>query len=178
MDLPDRGRALAAFLDSLVKDPDLFPVYDNYGKLLKTFCNIGARRCSPGEDFHDFDGDILADEMGRIMVGNSSGKWKLVSGAEASLWAMQGGRAMAFMSSKELDSDHGHIARVYPKPMAISGSLKKPVPWVANIGKGDPGKPVVNMFNAVEKRVSNWVCKASQAFPVAKGEPRYFLYTG
>jgi len=172
------GRAeLARFLDALVLDKSLFPIYDNNARLLKTFCNLGAKRNSPGEDFHEFDGkDLLADDMGVIMRENKSELWKLMSGAEAALWSMNGRRAMAFMSAKELGSKHAHIARLYPKDMAMSGSLGHPVPYVANIGRGDPKAALVNMFNPVEKTCRNWVCKASQAFPVKKGEPLYYGY--
>ncbi len=170
--------ALARFLDALVRDESLYPIYDNNRKLLTTFCNLGAKRNGPGENFHEFDEPgLLADGMGRIMRDNKSGLWHLSSGAEAALWALNGRRAMGFMSSKDLGDMHGHIVRLYPKDMTLSGSLGHPVPWCVNIGRGDPGKPLVN-FDPVHKSVPNWICKTSQAFPVKNGECLYYRYLG
>jgi len=78
----------------------------------------------------------------------------------AAAHALGGGLAFAAMSSGQLGEAHGHITAIFPAPMQFSGSLNKNVCMVANVGK------------------QNGEEKVSQAFPVALGEPDYFLLEG
>jgi hypothetical protein len=160
--LLDRGNALKdparlkAACDAVIKDPALAPRLA--GGVMTTYCNVGAIRVANARGCRELDG-LMADDQYKVMAANALGTWrKAASGAEASLWAQQGGLAFAAMTGKMLGEEHGHIAAIYPAPMQMSGSLGHPVPIVANVGK----------TNAQEKE--------SLAFPVAKGEPDYFIH--
>ena len=169
---------LSRFLEDLARNELLFPILDLRGNVLKTFCNLAAKRKLPGENFKEFDApNLMADDMGRIMRDNKSGLWRTMSGAEAALWAINGRRAMGFMSCAQMSEDHAHIVWIYPKEMNLSGSLKKLVPWCANIGKGNPSEPL-RSISFKESTRPNWICKTSQAFPVATGEALYYGFTG
>lgn len=181
------GSDLAEFLDSLVADPALFPVYTEKGELLRTFCNLAVRAKMPEEEFHAFDGhDLLADGIYTIMASAPQPplpSWRKVTGAEAQAWAAEGGRAIAAMPSWKLKEKHGHVVWVRPDPMVMSESLGALVPMCANIGKGDPGSPLVDgppeecdEVLIPRKTRPNWTCKISQAFPPKLGEPHYFVY--
>ena len=143
---------LKDFLLALVKAPELQP-QDG-----KTFCNIGARRVADLFGCHDFDNpDMLADEMIAFML--SSSEWSETHFGEiAAKFAQIGGLAFAAMDSSQLGEEHGHIATIFPADCELSPSLNVLVPFVANVG------------------AKNGIMKASEAFPVAKGQPTYFLW--
>lgn len=144
---------LENLLEEIVADPTLFQ--DEADK--HTHCNIAiARIC---EHFsYEFErnsmGDLpLANEMIGILQGDTD-RWRMDSGIRAADHAMKGGLAIAAKKAE----GHGHVAAVAPRAMELSGSLGFEVPIVANVGRG-PSKFV----------------KVSGAFPVAEGEPLYFL---
>ena len=138
--------------DAVISDPSLEPSAG------VTHCNEGARRVAHAMGYLGFDDEsLLADDMVRIM--NDGAPWEKVDGATATAHALAGGLAFAAMSSVELGEEHGHIAAIYPAPMQPSGSLGKDVPMVANVGKQDREE------------------KVSAAFPVALGEPDYFIWS-
>ena len=141
---------LKAACDEVIADPALEP-----GNGV-THCNEGARRVAHAMGYFGFnDESLLADDM--IAIMNAGGPWSKVDGATATAHALAGGLAFAAMSSHQLDDAHGHIAALYPAPMQLSGSFSKDVPMVANVGKQDREE------------------KVSAAFPVAFGEPDYFV---
>lgn len=125
-----------------------------------THCNQAARIAAQAMGCHEFDDEsLLADDMIKIMDSNISGKWEPVDGLDAAVFATSGGLAFAAMSSKDLGEDHGHISVIYPGGLDFSPSLNKGVPLVANVGK------------------RNGVMKVSEAFPVGKGEPEYWIWS-
>ena len=142
------------FMLALVKAPELQPANG------KTFCNIGSRRVAELFGCAQFGADDLADEMISLMeAGLAYGPWtKTHFGEIAGKWARIGGLAFAAMDSKTLGEAHGHIAAVFPAPCELSPSLGHPVPFVANVG------------------AKNGIMRVSEAFPVDKGEPEYFLW--
>jgi hypothetical protein len=150
---------LKAACDAVLADPKLLPVKDAAGNIVETHCNFGAIRVANAVGCHELDGK-MADQQYTTMDDNASGLWLKVTGDAATAFAQLGGLAFACASSKMLGEAHGHIAAVYPAPMQFSGSLGKNVPVVANIGKTDTEEA------------------ESRAFPVAKGEPSYFVWNG
>lgn len=154
-DLP----TLKAACDAVVRDPALFPVKDAAGNIVETHCNFGAVRVANAMGCHELD-HLMADDQHATMLVNKSGLWKKADGAAAAAHAMAGGLAFASASGAMLGEAHGHIAAVCPEPMQFSGSLGKDVPILANVGKTDAEE------------------KESLAFPVAKGEPDYFVWLG
>jgi hypothetical protein len=166
------GADLKKFLDALVADKSLFPVYDSKGLLLKTFCNLAAQRCGPGEPvIPEFSG-LMADQIYDLMV---SANWPQVSGVQAAAMAQAGRRVFGAMRSDRMKEHHGHIVRIYPAPTQKSGSLGRGVPLCANIGKGDITEELSPKGDGTYTR-PNWVCKTSQAFPVTAGECVYFVH--
>ena len=145
--------------DAIIADPSLRPIKNAQGQIIETHCNFGAIRVANSLGCHELDGKMADDQYG-VMSSNSSGLWVRVDGAAATAFALTGGLAFAAMSSKQLGEIHGHITAIYPAPMQWSGSLNKNVPVVANVG----------VVDAEEKE--------SMAFPVARGEPDYFVYHG
>jgi hypothetical protein len=146
------GELLKDVCDDVIADTDLEP------RDGKTFCNIGARRVAQAMGCHDFDDeDLCADDMISIMENGS--QWSRATGSEATIHALGGGLAFAAMPSARLGEAHGHLAALYPVGMGWSGSLAKDVPYVANVGR------------------QNGEEKVSEAFPVKKGEPNYFIWT-
>lgn len=143
--------------DKVLADPALVAKKDSDGKILTTFCNMGAKRIANAMGCDELDG-LVADEQYKVMIANKSGTWAKVDGAAATEFAMEGGLAFAILPGKRLDAAHGHIAVIYPSPMQWSGSLGKEVPMVANVG------------------VKNIVEKESMAFPPSKGEADYFCW--
>ena len=143
---------LKDFLLALVKAPELQP-QDG-----KTFCNIGAKRVADLFGCTDFDNpDWLADEMIRLISWSPS--WTKTSFGEiAAAFSQLGGLAFAAMDSQTLDEEHGHIATIFPADCELSPSLNCLVPLVANVG------------------AKNGILKVSEAFPVAKGQPDYYLW--
>lgn len=146
---------LKEICDSVMAEQDLAPS----GGV--THCNQGARRIAQAMGCDEFDDmELTAEDMGKIMDANASGKWLKVIGATATVNALQGRLGFAFMSAERLKEPHAHIAAIYPAPMQFSGSLGIEVPMVANVGKAN-----------VEE-------KESMAFPPADGEPDYYVYLG
>lgn len=148
--------------DEILADRTLQPVKDSSGRILETHCNIGAERVAVSQGCDELTGPdgkaLMADQQYGVMDANDSGRWTKVVGEVATEHALGGGLAIACASSAMLHEEHGHIAVVYPAPMEFSGSLKRDVPIVANIGKEDHKE------------------KESMAFPVAEGEPDYFIW--
>ena len=153
----DRGQSLKDICESVVSDSDFAPSGG------KTHCNAASLLIAQTMGCAEFDHGIgeeplLADAMIGLMESNSSGKWKAVNGSQAAIHALGGGLAFAAKPSFALGDAHGHIAAIFPLGMQWSNSLKKDVPLVANVGR------------------LNGILKVSQAFPVAKGEPSYFIW--
>lgn len=153
----DRGQLLADICESVVSDSDFKAAGG------KTYCNMAALLVAQTMGCKEFDHGVgedplLADAMIGLMESNGSGKWRRATGSEATIHALGGGLAFAAKASFALGADHGHIAAICPLGMQHSGSLKKDVPLVANCGR------------------LNGIMKVSQAFPVAKGEPDYFIW--
>ena len=144
---------LKDFLLALVKAPELQP-FD-----FKTFCNIGARRVADLFGYNGLDHpDMLADAM-IMTLACSPNEWtKTHFGEIAAKFAQIGGLAFAAMDSSQLGEEHWHIATIFPADCELSPSLNVLVPFVANVGE------------------KNGIMKASEAFPVAKGQPTYFLW--
>lgn len=161
----DNGELLMDACNQVIHDLDLAPEKDPVtDKIVKTHCNAGALLVAQAMGCHEFDAaegadPLLADELVWVMRTNASGKWTKVTGSEATIHALGGGLGFAAMTAAELGEAHGHIAAIYPVGMQMSGSLKKDVPMVANVGM-DQGEE-----------------KVSKAFPVSKGEPDYFIWT-
>ena len=171
------GDDLRERCDALVIDTSLQPEYSRDGKLLRTFCNFGARRMAQAAGCHEFDGDMNADAMHAVMEANKTGKWKMADGRGAALHAMDGGLAFACATGASMKESHGHIAVVRPEGTQKSLTLGLDVPMVANIGAGDPNFPLVDSKNGMNKTRRNWSCKVSQAFPCKRcGEPSYFIW--
>ncbi len=143
---------LKDFLIDLTKDPSLQPENG------KTFCNFGARRGAQLFQCSDFDADDLtADAMIWILLGSTH--WAKTSDGEiAAAFARSGNLCFAAMSSERLGEEHGHIAAVFPADTEFSPSLKINVPLIANVG------------------AKNGIMKTSEAFPIEKGCPDYFLW--
>ncbi len=152
----DMGEVLKAACDAVIADEDLAP--KRVDGVLVTHCNEGAEKVAEKMGCTELSG-YMADEQYQIMATNESGRWMKVTGSEATIHALGGGLAFAAMPSQRLGEAHGHIAAIYPAGMQYSGSLGKDVPMVANVGVQDREE------------------KASEAFPVAKGEPDYFIWS-
>lgn len=161
--MSDNGELLKDACDLVIHDPKLEPEFDpKTGKILVTHCNEGLLLVAQAMDCHEFDTEgepLMADEMIALMERNESGCWSTGSSSEAAIHALSGGLAVAAKTSEELDEAHGHVAVVYPAAQQRSGSWNKDVPMCANVGK------------------RNGEEKVSEAFPVSKGEPVYYLWT-
>lgn len=145
------GATLKDICDEVINDPSLEPENGT------THCNQGARRVAQAMGCHDFDDEsLLADDMVAIM--EAGGQWRKVSGSDATIHALGGGLGFAALSSLRLKEAHGHIAAIYPVGMQFSESLNRDVPLIANVGR------------------QNGEEKVSGAFPVALGEPDYFIW--
>ena len=148
---------LKAALADLLSDKNLVCQKDEQGKIVKTFCNLGAMRAARAMGCDELD-NMVADAQYWVMAANASNRWAKVAGMTASAHANAGGLSFAAMDSQGLKQAHGHIACLSPEPMQFSGSLNKLVPMVCNIGQ----------VNADQK--------VSKSFPVAQGEPDYFIW--
>ena len=151
----DPAAVLKAACDAVIADPDLAP--KRVKGILVTHCNEGAEKVAEAMGCTELSG-YMADEQYQIMSGNESGKWKKVSGSEATIYALGGVLVFAALPSQRLGEAHGHIAAVYPVGMQWSGSLGRDVPVVANVGVNDVAE------------------KDSLAFPPADGEADYFKW--
>lgn len=143
--------------DAILADQSLQPVKDAAGNILETHCNFGAERVAAALGCIELNG-LMADQQYAVMKENATGRWTQVNGSQATQHALAGALVFAAASSAMLHEKHGHIAACYPAPAEFSGSLDRFVPILANIGKEDH------------------VEKESMAFPVADGEPDYFLF--
>jgi len=145
-------KALSELLDALKLDVSLF------ARDGRTFCNVGVTRVASAYGYI-FAPDTLANDMIKIMRGDR--RWTNVfsNGTKAHYHACAGGLAVAAIAM----DGHGHVACVAPSPMCFSGSLGRYVPMIMNVGKNE----------AIGGH--SQYCRVSQAFPVAHGEPEYFL---
>lgn len=144
---------LKLICDSALSNPDFKP------KSVTTHCNEAVNQISKAVGCNEFEG-LMADGICQNMASNVSGKWARVDPSDATIWALSNGLAIAAMSSVRLGESHGHVAVVYPMGMQNSPSFGRDVPVLANVGK----------------KVG--VMKSSEAFPIAKGEPDYYTYSG
>lgn len=162
--MTDSGELLMDACDAVIKDPSLAPeVEKKTGRILKTHCNRAALIVAQAMGCHEFDtpagtDPLMADQMIAVMAGNFSGKWRVGNGSAAAIHALSGGLGFAAKTAEELGDAHGHICAVYPASQQRSNSWKRDVPMVANVGRDDREM------------------KASEAFPVSKGEPVYYLW--
>jgi hypothetical protein len=162
---------LKRILDQAVANPN-FKSTKNPDGTWKTFCNIslywifeqlGWKTILPRTGMNE---PLLANDL--IGYLRKSGGWKIGTGIEAHQRANAGRPVIA----GEIHPTHGHVTHIYPATdMGFSTTLNKKVPFCANVGSvphrpEDEGKDL----NAVEE--------ISRAFPVAQGEPTYFLYVG
>ena len=155
------GELLKDACDQVINDPDLAPEIGPDGRVLKTRCNQGALLVAQAMGCEEFNTDgepLMADEMIALMERNESGKWSTGTSSEAAIHALSGGLAFAVKTSAELEEVHGHICAVYPASQQWRGSWKKDTAMLANVGK------------------QNREEKASEAFPVSKGEPEFYLW--
>ena len=122
---------------------------------LETYCNLALLRVAVAFGCKDFASVPNANTMCDLM--QFAIDWTPGTGEQAQAWADKGMLAVACKKAE----GHGHVAAVCPADsMYFSPSLKKNVPWLANVGK------------------TNGILPASRCFPVAEGEPSYFLWTG
>lgn len=124
---------------------------------LKTKCNLGLTVIAEEIGCTELRG-LTADEIVRLAERHPK-RWRKDSGERAAAFALKGGFAFGGMTSKQLEDKNGHVAAVAPRVMIESGSLKKDVPWLANVG-----------------RPPNGIKLSSACFPVAKGECQYYLW--
>ncbi len=137
---------LTTILDTVRNQKDLTP------KAGQTFCNVGLDRIMALLGLPRFTSPIngqpiLANDM--IEVLENSSDYEKVAGFVACARAMKG----VFVVACQCEAMHGHVAAVYPAAMEYSGSWKKEVPMLNNIGK------------------QNGVLRASQCFRI---EPDYY----
>ena len=150
--MADPGAVLKEACDAALANPAFQPANG------VTHCNQGVIFIAGALGVHELDG-LMADEQYQIMASNASGHWKKVSGSDATIHALSGGLAIAGLPSQRLKEAHGHVAIVFPIGMQFSGSLKRDVPLLANIGK------------------TVGVMKSSAAFPILDGEADYFTWS-
>ncbi len=140
--------SMKMLLEQTVKDPSLAPKPSG-----TTYCNIAVRRISQQMGCDVFPLGMLANDMWTLMHNSSA--FVAVDTQQAGIRA---NNVQLVIAAKQF-AGHGHVAVVYPSPeMYYSASWKKEVPFLANVGK------------------DNGILPASKVFPVAQGEPDYFLY--
>lgn len=141
----------------LIADPALW-AHDITGDgKPETFCSQAVRRAANRYGCSDFGAEldpITANMICDRLAGGLPG-WRQDTGDRAAAHALKGGLAIAAKAYEP----HGHVAVVAPRAMQHSGSWGKDVPVLANVGKPP------NRFE-----------KVSEAFPVAAGEPGFYLY--
>ncbi len=135
-------------LEATVKDPSLQPKLDG-----TTYCNIAVRRVALAFGCEEFYDGMLANDMCKhLAVSSNFGR---IDGETAA----QQARVPSLVIAAHQYAEHGHVAVVYPAAeMYMSPSLKKEVPFLANVGK------------------KNGILPESVDFPVAHGESIYYLY--
>lgn len=141
---PDR---LKEILDSVREQKDLRAEYG------KTYCNIALDRILGLYGVPRMTNPLtqkphLANDMIDTMIACTN-IWSRVNGDFACSRASQG---ILVIACQKLTT-HGHLAPVYPLPMAFSPSWNKNVPMLSNVGK------------------RNDILRASQCF---RTEPDYF----
>lgn len=150
--MSDQGAVLKAACDTALANPAFQPKNGN------TFCNFAVEQIAGALGCHELDG-LMADDIYQLMASNASGRWKKVSGSDATIHALDGGLAIAGLPSQRLNEARGHVAVVAPVGMQFSGSLKHDVPVLANLGK------------------TVGYMKSSAAFPILDGEADYFTWS-
>lgn len=144
---------LKAICDAVVTDKN-FVMRDITGDgISETFCNRALWETAAEMGYPEIRNKKLSANQS-IDAILADKRWRSDTGERAAEHARMGGLAIAGVKAKK----HGHVATVYPAAMLFSGSLDKYVPVLANVGK------------------RNGIMKASEAFPVADGEPEYFLF--
>ena len=137
---------LRALCEEVIVDPALMP------KDGITYCNIGVKRVARAMGCADFSENDTANMMVDIMEFRPG--WRKDNAERAADHAMKGGLAVA----GKMYPGHGHVAIIYPEPCQFSGSWGKPTCMLANVGQ------------------KNGLIKTSGAFPVASGEPAFYLW--
>lgn len=138
---------LKKILDLTVNNKDFMPRDGN------TYCNLAFISVAAEFGCYDFDNTMLANRI--IDIIEQSNSWfREFRGDLAAKYANRGYFGVACKHYPI----HGHIAVIAPMDMEYSGSLKKNVPIVANVGK------------------TNGYMRISLAFPPEGGEPEYYFY--
>jgi hypothetical protein len=141
---------LKELCDSAIKryPPKLSPT----GEVLETYCNLGLAEIGKAVGCTEIAG-MRANKIHDHALSHPD-RFIEVNGLTAHGLAMRGN----FVFASKKAPVHGHVACVYPDAMSYSGSLKRNVPVLANIGK------------------ENGVMASSRCFPVADGECSYFFW--
>lgn len=121
------------------------------GNVVETYCNFGLNEYAQSFGYDGFKG-LTANE---IFDKAEADKAFTKDTAER---AVDHAKCGGFAFAAKQYTGHGHVAAIYPGPMVYSGSWKKFVPLLANIGK------------------KNGIMATSLAFTVTGSEPTYFLY--
>ena len=150
-----RAAALRAACDAALNDPSLAASDIDGDGDLDTKCNWGLQRIAAELGCLEFSGkranEIHAMCLSKPLDYDSLSPERAVEAAKA------GGLVVASLPNP---AGSGHVAVVYPTSSGFSGTLNRPVPMVANIGKPPNG-----------------VVPASKGFPVARyGEICWFLW--
>ena len=117
-----------------------------------TFCNQSVWETAAEMGYDIFrKKQMLAKDIIRHV--KSSADWEEASPERACEHAKRGNLAICGKQYSTMD----HVSTIYPTEMLFSGSWNKYVPLIANVGK------------------ENGIMKVSQAFPVAEGEPQYWI---
>jgi len=138
---------LRAILEDAINAPKFYPRDGT------TFCNMAVQHVCQQFDVYDFDG-MTANAMVAALTDKMLREWEACTGEEATMYALAGRLAIVGKTY----AIHGHVAVVWPGSMALSGTYKKCVPMIANVGE------------------RNGIMKMSEAFAAAKGEPGYWVH--
>ena len=143
----DKMESNRAFLTKLVADEKYQPEPGG-----RTFCNIALQAYAHTFGIKCFD-DKLANDICTTAADHPD--FTIEKDPERVMrHASRGGFAFAGKKGEK----HGHVAAVFPAPLVYSGSWKRSVCLVANIGK------------------SNGIMPLSMAFPVKDSPPEYYVY--
>lgn len=134
---------LRMICESVLSDDKLKP--QTLNGITTTYCNVAVQRIALGMSCDKFNAKMDANAMVALMKNS----WRQVDGKLAYEMAMDDKLVIAGVA----EARHGHVAVVFPEKMQYSGSWKKDVPMVANVGK------------------HNGVMRTSQAFNI---EPTYY----
>lgn len=134
----------------LVKEKSLQPEFKKDGSILQTHCNHFVQRvCSQIIDYHEFEG-LFANQI--YLKMEEKKEWTPCGDADAVHFSQNGKLSIAAQENK---NGHGHIAVISSEPMQKSGSWKKDVPMLWNVGH------------------KNGLLRTSQCFLT---EPEYFVF--